>query len=103
MAPADGDGDDRVRQEAIAGFGNRLFHQPVTGKAPTVPCEGRSEIGNNFGIARRRHPSVADLLEIPGELIETVRVMAEQIALDHDLGHRPRPIARHSGFFEERR
>ena len=36
------------------------------------------------------------LLEIAGELIEAVGVVAKQIALDEHVGHRPRAIARHA-------
>ena len=103
VAATDHNRHDRVRKNSVARFGDRLFHEPLTGKAMTIPCQAGTEIRDDFGIASGRKPSFFYLYEVPGELIEAVRIVTQEIALDHHIRHRPSTIPRHAGVFKDRR
>ena len=103
MTAADHDGHDGMRENSLACLSNRTLHEPVPGQATTVPREARAQIGNHFGIAACGEQPVLYLKEVAGQLIETVRIMPEQIAFDDDVGDGSRAVACESRFFEERR
>ena len=103
VTSTDDDGHDGVSEDAIARLRDRLLHEPMSRKAPAVPREARAEIGDHLRIARRSETPFLYLYEVAGELIEAVRIVAKQIALDDDAGHRACAIARKSRFFEQRR
>src|SRR5687768_4581824 len=68
VAAADHDRHDRVRENSVARFGDRLFHEPLTGKAMTIPCQARAKIGDDLRLARRGKAAFFYLYEVPGEL-----------------------------------
>jgi hypothetical protein len=101
MSAPDDDCHDRVRENPVACFRDCLFDEPMAGKAMTVPRQARAEVRDDLGIACRGKPPFLYLDEVPGELIEAMRIVSQEIALDHDIRHRPRTVARHAGAFED--
>jgi hypothetical protein len=91
-----------MRQDAVSRLGDRLLDEPVSRKALPVPREARTQIRDDFGIARRCEQPGLYLLEITCELIEAVCVVAKQITLDEHVGHSPRAIASQPGPFQKR-
>jgi hypothetical protein len=67
----------------------------------TIPCEARAQIGNHFWMAARGEASFVYLHEITGELIESMRIMPEQVAFDDHIGRGSRAVAGKSRLFEE--
>ena len=92
-----------MRQNPVASFGDRLLHEPMPWQSMTVPGETRAEIRDNLSIACRREPPFLYLYEIARELIEAVGIVAQEIRFNHDVGHRPRAIARHTRPLEQSR
>ena len=103
VAMADDDGHDGMGENAAACFRNSLFDQPMAGQPVAVHVSVAPISETTSWFAGRRQPAFFDLYEISGKLIQTVRIVAEEIALDHDVRHRPRPIAWHPGPLEQRR
>ena len=103
MTAPDHHRDNGMRENPVARFGDRLLHEPMSRQAMTVPGKTRAEIRDDFGIACRCEPPFLYLYEIARELIETVGIVAQKIRFDHDVGHRPRAVARHTRALEQGR
>ena len=86
MAAPDGDRANAARLRALAGKVERFRRQPQSGQAAAVEHDGARPVGQDLGLAGRRHVAVFDLFEVAGELGEAVRAVAHRIRGDELFG-----------------
>jgi hypothetical protein len=88
MALADRNGGDSVRGHARQRLLDRSDHEPGSGQSSAVPAQGATAVGDDGRIAISGHAAGIERGKIGRGERQAVSGVAEQVALDQDLGDR---------------
>jgi len=75
--------------------------QPGPWQAPAIPGQHRPVVGQHQRLAGQRHPARFDLGQIGRQQLQPVRVVAEQVALDEDVGDIAGPVRGHASGLQQ--